>query len=226
MAPAEPAMIGDDEIVDGLIHCHQQTNKLAEQIFEAAAQISAVTSILHERGLLTDEELAAHRQVEEQRLTALFQQKNVGVQLEDRYGDKYAIPQDALPPIDCASRLHLCHAACCALRFRLTVQDVREGVMRWDLGGPYLNRQEQDGYCAHLDRAGRHCGIYAHRPAICRVYDCRNDERIWLDFEQAIINPALFEHDDDGVHRPSFPKREAEAADCAAPEMTEGSGWC
>lgn len=226
MAPAEAMMIGDEEIVDGLIHCHQQTNKLAERIFDAAAQIGAVTRALHERGLLTDDELAAHRKVEEQRLTELFQQKNVGVQIEDRHPDKYAIPQDELPSIDCASRYHLCHAACCSLRFRLTVQDVREGVMRWELGEPYLNRQERDGYCTHLDRAGRHCAIYAHRPAICRVYDCRKDKRIWLDFEQAIVNPELFGYDEDGVHRTSFPNMGAPVADRPAPETAEGSGPC
>lgn len=222
MAPAEAAMIGDDELAKGLLYCHQQTNNLAEQVFQAAAQIGAVTRILHERGLLTDDELAAHRADEEKRLMELFQQMHVGVRLENRHPDKYAIPEDERPTIDCASRYHLCRAACCALRFRLTVQDVREGVMRWELGEPYLNRQERDGYCTHLDRTSRQCTIYAQRPGICRVYDCRNDKRIWLDFEQAIINPELFKPGEDGELFPSFPGADAPVPDNpAAPELGE-----
>jgi hypothetical protein len=32
---------------------------------------------------------------------------------------------------------------------------------------------------------------WQQRPIPCRGYDCREDERIWLDFENGIINPDL-----------------------------------
>jgi hypothetical protein len=31
--------------------------------------------------------------------------------------------------------------------------------------------------------------VWQQRPIPCRGYDCRKDERIWLDFEKRIINP-------------------------------------
>jgi len=93
--------------------------------------------------------------------------------------------------IDCGSRLHLCHAACCRLPFALSQQDVQEGIVRWDLGQPYINARDTDGSCIHLQRGSCQCGVYEHRPIPCRGYDCRKDERIWLDFEQRIVNPEL-----------------------------------
>jgi Fe-S-cluster containining protein len=92
----------------------------------------------------------------------------------------------ASPQINCHERIHACKGACCALRFALSRQDVEEGVVRWDLGRPYLNRQAADGYCVHSDPTSRSCGAYAQRPAPCRIYDCRSDDRIWLDFDKMI----------------------------------------
>jgi hypothetical protein len=105
-------------------------------------------------------------------------------------GDKYA--SDTVPvEIDCAARLPLCHAACCRLRVPLTRQDLDEGVVQWDADRPYLNRQRADGYCVHCDPVGHRCHVYERRPGLCRTYDCRNDRRIWIDFEGRIPNPAV-----------------------------------
>jgi hypothetical protein len=52
-------------------------------------------------------------------------------------------------------------------------------------------RQGPDGYCHHLERPTQRCGIYDNRPFVCRSYDCRQDQRIWLDFDQRVINPEL-----------------------------------
>ena len=47
LAPNEP-MTGDEEqTVMGLRHCHEQMITLAQQLFAAAAQIGAVTNVLH-----------------------------------------------------------------------------------------------------------------------------------------------------------------------------------
>ena len=40
-------------------------------------------------------------------------------------------------------RVHLCKASCCRLPFALSRQDVEEGIVRWDLGQPYLIDQRE-----------------------------------------------------------------------------------
>lgn len=98
--------------------------------------------------------------------------------------DKYAIAD--LPDIDCASIIPICKARCCTLTVCLSSQDLDERVMTWDYGKPYQIRRKSDGYCVHSETETRHCGVYQHRPAICRTYDCRTDKRIWVDFEKRI----------------------------------------
>ena len=56
---------------------------------------------------------------------------------------------------------------------------------------PDIIAQDGAGYCTHLERAACRCTAYAQRPLPCRVFDCRNDKRIWLDFENGVINPNL-----------------------------------
>jgi Fe-S-cluster containining protein len=103
--------------------------------------------------------------------------------------DKYVL--DDLPEIDCAARLPLCKARCCALSFPLSVQDLDEHKVQWDYGRPYQIRQRQDGYCVHNGEGDHRCGVYEQRPAVCRTYDCREDSRIWKDFEARIIADDL-----------------------------------
>lgn len=100
--------------------------------------------------------------------------------------DKYTLPDAG---IDCAALMHLCHGRCCALSFELTTQDLDEGVVRWEVEEPYVIRHEPDGYCTHLDRATLGCAVYAQRPATCRGFDCRDDPRVWIDFDQRIPAP-------------------------------------
>jgi Fe-S-cluster containining protein len=208
LVPTEPMSGDEEQAVMGLRHCHQQMNTLAQQIYAASAEIGALVRVLHERGLVTDEELAAHRQAEEQRLEAIFQEHEIGVLMDENIPDKYAVTPDEIPIIDCASRYHICRAACCALRFPLSKQDLDEGIVRWELGHPYRNRQGPDGLCVHLDRGTHGCSIYEHRPGICRIYDCRKDSRIWLDFDKGLINPELFVDAEHGDYTPQFPKRQ------------------
>jgi hypothetical protein len=113
----------------------------------------------------------------------------MGAMFQDPEYEKYSFEGGVA--IDCENRVQFCKAACCRLPFALSRQDVREGVVRWELGQPYIIEQSQDGYCSHLDRGGRGCTIYENRPVPCRAFDCRNDRRIWLDFEAKIPNPAI-----------------------------------
>jgi Fe-S-cluster containining protein len=92
------------------------------------------------------------------------------------------------PDIDCASRLHLCEARCCRFEVALSAQDIRDGLP-FDIEQPYaLPRDPYTKKCACMDEAGA-CTVYDKRPASCRVYDCRQDARVWIDFEARIPAP-------------------------------------
>lgn len=119
--------------------------------------------------------------------------------------DKYS--WEGQVSIECESRLHLCHAMCCRLRFPLSEQDLLEGVAAWDPEAPYMNLQDDHGWCAHMNGESLRCSIYAHRPLPCRAFDCRNDRRIWLDFDNRIPNPALAQGSQQQVVGPISPPR-------------------
>lgn len=103
--------------------------------------------------------------------------------------DKYEAESDVV--IDCESRYPICKGACCKLWFALSVQDLDEGIVKWNYSRPYGIAQGSDGRCVHQDRVSRKCTVYANRPHICRTYDCSKDKRIWLDFENRVINPDI-----------------------------------
>jgi Fe-S-cluster containining protein len=93
------------------------------------------------------------------------------------------------PDIDCAANLHLCHGRCCSFTVSLAPEDLREGKLAWELEDPYvLRRNARTGYCEHLDGKGG-CDVYEDRPAICRSYDCRQDRRVWLDYDARVPAP-------------------------------------
>jgi prolipoprotein diacylglyceryltransferase/Fe-S-cluster containining protein len=177
------------EMVNGLLYTHTRLNVNTGQTLVATSQLTALVELLSEKGVITSEELEKRTETVGKKLFTEFQEKGMGVALYDPAPDKYAFKNDA--KIDCASRIHLCQAACCRLTFALSKQDVMEGVVRWELGKPYMIARNSDGYCGHLDRQCMGCSVYEHRPVICRTYDCRNDKRIWLDFEKKISNPDI-----------------------------------
>jgi Fe-S-cluster containining protein len=126
--------------------------------------------------------------------------------------DKYKMTD--LPDIDCAARLHLCRGRCCMLTFPLSFQDLDEGVVKWEYQRPYLiKHRHDDGYCVHNVEGS--CGVYEHRPAICRSYTCKNDKRIWTDFERRIPAPWPNTFPDPGA-----PALHGERMDPKSPEQT------
>jgi Putative zinc- or iron-chelating domain len=181
------------EVAEGLLYTHSRLNTNTSKTMEASSFLYALIELLSEKGFITVEELDARKRVVGQRLAKQFSGKGMGVMLQDPEYDKYTFQGGV--EIDCANRVHLCKASCCRLPFALSKQDVREGIVYWNLGQPYLIDQGKDGYCVHLQRGSCQCGIYAHRPVPCRGYDCRNDKRIWLDFEKKLPNPALGQPD-------------------------------
>jgi hypothetical protein len=149
--------------------------------------------LLNEKGLISIKELDERKREVAKRLARKNSEKGVGVLLQEPEYDKYTFEGGVR--IDCENRVHLCKAACCRLPFALSKQDIQEGVIHWDLGQPYMIAQDKAGYCTHLDRNGHRCTVHGHRPVPCRAYDCRKDKKIWLDFENRIINPEILRDD-------------------------------
>ncbi len=177
------------EISEGLLYVHSRANANTSKLLEVASFSYALMELLMERGLISVEELDERKRVVAERLLEKFTEKGMGVALTKDEADKYAYQSTV--QIDCENRIPLCRAACCRLSFALTLQDVEEGKVKWDLGRPYMIRRDPDGYCHHLDRRRQGCGIYEQRPVVCRGYDCRKDSRIWADFESRVVSPEL-----------------------------------
>ena len=150
---------------------------------ETLAAIMALADLLVEKGVIGGDEFDARRTQAQEHVSGMAQPR---VRLAN-LGDKYTDSQTA--EIDCAARIHLCQARCCSFNFYLTAQDLDEGVARWDYGNPYWIKRGEDGYCVHCEPGSRACTIHAQRPHVCRLYDCRQDTRIWLDFEARIPAP-------------------------------------
>jgi Fe-S-cluster containining protein len=176
------------EIADAFLYAHSRLNSNTGSTLEASAFLYALIELLSEKGIISEQELDERKRRVGERLAVRYRENGCGVALQEPETDKYSYR--GVVEIDCGSRLHLCHAACCKLPFALSKQDVSERIVKWDLGRPYMIAQGEDGYCRHLD-GRKQCTIRENRPLPCRAYDCRKDRRIWLDFEQGLVNPDI-----------------------------------
>ena len=187
-------------VAAGFLYTHSRLSANAAKSLEAASFLYALVELLIEKGLITIEELDRRKQTVGQRLAEEFKRKGMGVMLQDPEYDKYSFSQEV--SLACPSRLRLCRGACCRIPFALSRQDIREGIVHWDLGQPYLIDQGDDGYCVHMDRETLGCTVYSHRPVPCRAFDCRKNGQIWLDFDRKLVNPD--------IHRTHWPQDPAE----------------
>ncbi len=177
------------QISSGLLYTHYRNNANTRKTLEVTSFAYTLIELLIEKGLITEEELNERKRQVADRLTEKFRNSGMGVvRMEPEY-DKYSFKSEM--KIDCENRLHLCRAACCRLQFALSQQDLEEGIVKWDFSRPYLICQGKDGYCTHLENNSCQCSVYQNRPVPCRAYDCREDERIWEDFDNKILNPEL-----------------------------------
>lgn len=147
------------------------------------ATLTALVETLVARGVVPPAEFEKRRQ-RALDAAAHRQQENPIVRFGDAV-DKYGLKD--LPDIDCASIIPICKARCCRLSVFCSAQDLDEGVVKWDYSKPYQIRKRDDGYCVHSETETRRCGIYDKRPGICRTYDCRDDRRIWRDFDKRLL---------------------------------------
>jgi Fe-S-cluster containining protein len=112
----------------------------------------------------------------------------VALRVDDDNEDGDGSDDAAFVAVDCAARMHVCHAVCCRLKFPLSCGEVDAGKVKWDIGHPYIIRHDSSGWCAHNDRETGCCGVYDDRPAVCRRYSCAGDQRIWKDFDAMVLN--------------------------------------
>jgi Fe-S-cluster containining protein len=173
------------DLDDGLRFVHVLNMQVKHDLFEASTRLAALVEELVAKGQIDAMALAERRERIKQREQPR-QALQAHVRISDVF-DKYALT--GLPDIDCASLIPICKGRCCKLYFCLNFQDLDEGVVEWDYAVPYYIRKRADHYCTHSDAETRACTVYEKRPAACRTYDCRNDKRIWLDFEKRIPAP-------------------------------------
>jgi Fe-S-cluster containining protein len=187
----------DEDLESGLRFLHVLGMQTKLDVSDVTARLLALVEELVARGHVSlrslDDRIAKAREEEGRRI-----EKQATVAVGPSV-DKYTLQSPAIP---CAELVSICKARCCRLDFPLSFQDLDEGVVRWNYGRPYHIRKGDDGRCVHSVAETGACGVYAQRPAICRTYDCRNDTRVWLDYEKRIPAP------DDAIPLVKIRKRE------------------
>jgi len=177
------------DVEHGLRFTHMMAEETRRSVYETAVTVLALVEELKERGAIDAERFEKRRHANEQ----------LGIESVGRHAklhiysdvDKYSLSGADVP---CAELIPICRGRCCTLHFPLSKQDLRERVVKWNYVMPYIIRQrDTDRYCVHNDPETRGCTVYENRPAVCRTYDCRNDRRIWIDFEKRIptVDPKL-----------------------------------
>jgi len=184
----DPATELHPQLSRGLRYVHQ---KLGDRILghhELAAHVYALTESLIASGVLSLQDFESRKKLRAEQMMSAALTEWEGAEVLSDDTDKYRVKETL---IDCDQRMHLCKAACCRLDFFLSRQDLEEGVVRWDVGRPYAIGKRADGWCTHCAPGSKKCEVHAQRPLVCRGYDCREDKRIWVDFEQRVPNPEL-----------------------------------
>ena len=168
----------DDELRRQLRRTEDAREEAARGVTEVRAALELLLTVLEGRGALN----GGHRKLIAKVMERAGNEAPRRVRLNVVRG-KRTLPNSE---VDCASRIHLCRARCCTFSVELSREDLDEGKLRWEIEQPYLLRHDSDGYCSHFSRESGGCTVYEDRPAACRQYDCRQDARVWQDFEKRI----------------------------------------
>ncbi len=95
--------------------------------------------------------------------------------------------------VDCAAHMPICKAVCCRLDIPLTKREARAELLKTLSTNALMVQKNVDGYCIYNEQPCGRCGVYRHRPKVCRWYSCANDSRIWTDFDEKILNGEWIE---------------------------------
>jgi Fe-S-cluster containining protein len=178
------------QVERGNLFTHTALSESFSRLGEAETFLYGLIDLLIAKGIITEQELKEVLLAVRQERVERGEHDTPGIVIQQEAPEGEPQPEAI---VDCAARMPVCHAICCKLQFALTISEIEAGQARWDLGRPYLIRQGEDRYCIHCQQETGQCGIYAHRPGVCRRYNCSDDARIWSDFEQMELNTAWIE---------------------------------
>jgi Fe-S-cluster containining protein len=190
-APLSAADPIERRLAQGLHFADMMGATNQQALLENQVLLHALTELLVSKGAIRLHELEERKKAVAEYFDERGRKPKVHlVVTDDKYEERHRMP------VDCETRIHLCKGRCCKLWFALSVQDIEERIVRWNYAEPYAIARGEDGRCVHQERGGSYrCGVWENRPLICRTYTCRDDKRIWLDFDQRIINPDLERED-------------------------------
>jgi Fe-S-cluster containining protein len=182
----------EQQVERGALHTHSALGRTSLRAAETESFLYGLLDVLLAKGVVSQEEIATAVQRTRAEMEARGEATEPGAALRL---DSPEEAERATAHVDCAARMHVCHAICCKLDFALSAEEVEAGDVKWDLGRPYFIRHEADGRCHHSDRDSGKCGAYEHRPIPCKNYSCAGDHRIWKDFERMELHTEwLDEH--------------------------------
>ena len=180
MMKQETVTIAKSHLETGLKFVHSQVAETRTDLLDIGSRVLALLEELVARGVIDLRTFDLSRErifdVELKRVENSATLTRYNTDNEKYKVEPLNIPCDELYPI--------CKAKCCSFTFYLSHEDMEEGIVSWDYGTPYLIRQKPDGSCIHFNNGK--CSIYENRPAVCRLFDCRQDKRIWSDFEKRV----------------------------------------
>ncbi|HEX3044673.1 MAG TPA: YkgJ family cysteine cluster protein [Bacillota bacterium] len=162
---------------------------LTEQIMrlnENESFLYGLIDYLTQKGIIQPDELKATVESVRKEFIEKKEFATLGVTL--RVDARGAEDQTQPALVNCQERMAICKAACCRLRFALSVEEIESGPLKWELGKPYYNRHCKQGYCHQMNLDSMSCKIYEERPSVCKKYSCAGDKRIWNDFEKMELN--------------------------------------
>ncbi len=176
------------QVERGSLFTHSVLSRLSSRINEVESFLFAIIDILTQMGITPPDDLKKAVEYVRKEMVEKGEIAHPGLFLRVDGAEE----SDPVP-VNCNERMHICQAVCCKLNFALNATEVESGKVRWDLGRPYLIRQEKNCYCTHLHPEKKSCTIYNDRPSVCKKYSCAKDNRIWKDFEKMELNTEWIE---------------------------------
>ena len=174
----------DEQTRRGSLYAQAVASGQMDRANQTEAAVYGLIDLLIQKGALSEAEV-----------TAAIAQTRDDMRAAGRHASLEVIVRDDNPApavsaeeIDCAARIPFCKASCCKMRWPLTLEEVESGPVSWDLGRPFFNRHAAHGYCHRFAPESHGCTVYGQRPQPCRQYSCRDDDRIWLDFDNMVPN--------------------------------------
>jgi hypothetical protein len=134
---ADPEL--ERQVERGSLFTHSALGRSANHLREVETYLYGLVDLLLAKRLVTSEEVGAAVDRVERTLREEIPEPGVALRVDERAPE----PSDVI--VDCAARMHICHAACCKLNFALSAEEVERGTARWDLGRPTSSATPRTG---------------------------------------------------------------------------------